>query len=178
MRIAKSCAKYLKCIKQSCDLETLNEHTLKKWVYKIQPAGYNGAIMVDKVIKVAAARVYLNLLYILNFWQDGQTWRQLYAARNSKKESDFCVATTITTCDRLWLDSLMKEEWEHGNLILAKVTMILLIRLIPFLYVVSLVVHRFGRVKFWIFFCCSKIQHVQFNELPRTLMPALNSMLW
>ena len=83
---------------QSCDLETRNEHSLKKWVYKIQTAV---AIMVDKGIKVAADRVYLNLTYLLNFWQDGQTWRQLYAARSSKKESDFCVATTITTCDKL-----------------------------------------------------------------------------
>ena len=57
--------------------------------------------MVDKVIKIAAARVYLNLIYFLDFWQEGQTWKQLYAARNSKKESDFCFATTITTCDKL-----------------------------------------------------------------------------
>ena len=95
---------------QSCDLETWNEHSLKKWVYKIQTAGYNVPIMVDKGIKVAVDRVYLNLMYLLNFWQDGQTWRQLYAARSSKKESDFCVASTITTCDKLWLDSLMKED--------------------------------------------------------------------
>ena len=76
----------------------------------MQIAGYNGTIMVVKLIKIATVRVYLNLMYILNFWQEGQTWRQFYAARSSKKESDFCVATTITTCDKLWLDSLMKED--------------------------------------------------------------------
>ena len=53
---------------QSCDLETRNEHSLKKWVYKTEN---NVAIMVDKGIKVAVDRVYLNLMYLLNFWQDG-----------------------------------------------------------------------------------------------------------
>ena len=33
----------------------------------MQIAGYNGTIMVVKLIKIATVRVYLNLMYILNF---------------------------------------------------------------------------------------------------------------